>query len=68
VDPTTALNGAQVAALVDVVSQVASGALPRATGVEIIVASFPVTREDAERIMGNVGRGFKPAEPVVPQG
>jgi hypothetical protein len=57
----TALNGAQVEALIGIVAQVATGQLPRASGVEIMVAAFPIGREDAERIMGAVGQGFVPA-------
>jgi len=57
----TALNGAQVEALMGIVAQVATGQLPRASGVEIMVAAFPISREDAERIMGAVGQGFVPA-------
>ena len=57
----TALNGAQVEALMGIVAQVATGQLPRASGVEIMVAAFPISRDDAERIMGAVGQGFVPA-------
>jgi hypothetical protein len=63
VDPTTALNGAQVAAMVDVINQVALGTLPRSTGIQIIAASFPLSVEDAERIMGTVGTGAKVGQP-----
>lgn len=64
VDPSTALNGAQVAALVAVVTAVAKGELPRETGVAIITASFPVSAEQAETIMGSVGNGFTPEPPA----
>jgi hypothetical protein len=57
----TALNGAQVEALMGIVAQVATGQLPRNSGVEIMVAAFPISRDDAERIMGDVGNGFRPA-------
>lgn len=67
VDPKTALNGAQVEALMAVVQAVAEGQLPRATGIEIIVAAFPVSREDAERIMGEVGKTFEPKAPEAQQ-
>ncbi len=66
VDPTTALNGAQVTALLDVVGRVARGALPRQTGVEIIAAAFPLDRAAADVVMGEVGRGFVVAE-TIPQ-
>lgn len=60
VDPTTALNGAQVTAMLDVVNQVATGLIPKETGVEIVVNSFPVSREQAEAIF----RDIVPKEPT----
>ncbi len=64
-DPTLSLNGAQVTALIAVISEVAQGLLPRASGVEIIIASFSVDRDAAERIMGEVGKTFVPKLPSV---
>lgn len=58
VDPQTALNGAQVTAMVDVVQAVAERRLPRETGVAMLVASFPIDEPDAEKIMGETGRTF----------
>lgn len=52
------LNGAQVTSMVQIVSQVAAGLLPRDSAVQMLLAAFPVTREQAEKIMGDVGRGF----------
>lgn len=63
VDPTSALNGAQVTALLETVARVAKGEIPRETGVAIIAASFPLTEAQADKIMGSVGRGFVPAAP-----
>lgn len=57
----TALNGAQVTSLLAIVTQVAEGTLPRQTAVEIIVSAFPIDRQQADRILGEVGRGFTPA-------
>ena len=57
----TALNGAQVSSLVQIVGEVAAGRIPRGTGVELIIAAFPtMSRDQAERIMGDVGAGFVP--------
>lgn len=61
VDPQTALNGAQVAALLQILEAVAAGRLPRDSGVRAIEASFPVTLEQAEQLMGEIGRGFQPS-------
>lgn len=59
----TALNGAQIASLKEIVIAVAMGEIPRATGVELILAAFPtIDREQAEKIMGPVGAGFQSAQ------
>lgn len=55
------LNGAQVASMVQIVSSVAAGTLPRESGVQMLLAAFPITSEQAEKIMGEVGRGFTPS-------
>lgn len=67
-DPTTALNGAQVTALLAIVQAVADETLPRDSGISMIVAAFPISPENAEKIMGSVGKGFVPKkpEPVAP--
>lgn len=61
VNPQSALNGAQVQAATDVITRVAMGQLPRETGVAMLTAFFPLTKEQAELVMGTVGRGFEPA-------
>lgn len=67
VDPSTALNGAQVASLLEVVGQVARGEIPRETGLQIITQSFPISTQEADRLLGEVGKGFKPnAPPAAP--
>ena len=62
-DPTAALNGAQVTAMVGIVTAVATGQLPRDSGIQLIANSFPISLEQAERIMGAAGQGFTPAPP-----
>jgi len=57
----TALNGAQVGSLLEIVARVARGEIPRETGIELITSAFPITLEKADRIMGSVGAGFIPA-------
>lgn len=54
----TALNGAQVTSMVDVVSKVALGLLPREAGVQILYQAFNLEESEASRIMGNAGAGF----------
>jgi len=62
VDPMTALNGAQGAFMIQLLTSVATGQLPRETGVESLTAAFPFDRATSERIMGTIGRGFVPAQ------
>ena len=57
----TSLNGAQVSSMVSIVSQVATGQLPRGSGINILLAAFPISSEVAEKIMGEAGQGFVPA-------
>jgi phage-related protein (TIGR01555 family) len=53
----TALNGAQVAALVDVSSKVSSGELSKESGIEILSAAFPeINRDQIIKIIGDLGR------------
>ena len=59
----TALNGAQVSAATQIVAQVAAGGLPRDAGVSMLVEFFNIPKPSAERVMGTVGRSFKPAVP-----
>lgn len=54
----TALNGAQVSSLVEIVSKVAAGLLPRDAAKSMIVRSFNVSDVEAEDIIGNAGQGF----------
>jgi len=55
-----ALNGAQVASLLEIVRQVALGQMPRETGVNMMQVAFAISKENAEKMMGKVGKGFEP--------
>lgn len=58
----TALNGAQVTSMVEVVQAVASGALPRMSGVRILMRAFQMTEAEANQLMGDSGTDdFSPA-------
>jgi hypothetical protein len=64
----TSLNGAQIASMVDIVTQIAQGALPRESGLNILLAAFPLDRATAESIIGPAGTpDFIPAQ-ASPQG
>jgi len=53
-----ALNGAQVTALLEIVGKVTDGLLPRQTAIEIIISAFPISRTQADSILGEVGKTF----------
>lgn len=57
----SALNGAQVSSMVEVVQSVASGELPRSSAVEIIKRAFLVSAEEADNLIGDAGKGFTPS-------
>jgi hypothetical protein len=65
----TALNGAQVTSLLDVIDRVARKQLPRESAVAILVRAFSVASEDAEAMLGTVGQSFfidEPAPQIAP--
>jgi len=62
----SALNGAQVTALVAIVSQVAAGTLPRDAAVEIAKMAFQVDWPTADRLLGSAGKGFVPKVEEAP--
>lgn len=67
-DPSkTAMNGAQVTAMIEVVSNIASGRIPRDTGIAILKRGFMLTDEEAEEVLATVGDGFKPTAPPQPK-
>ena len=71
VDPSTALNGTQVTALLEIITAIAEKKLPRETGVATIAASFPLSPEEADAIVGEVGKSFfidPPEPPPAPAG
>ena len=66
VDPATALSGIQVSSMMEVIDRVATEKIPRDTGIQILINSFPINLATAELIMGEVGKGFKPKEEEKP--
>lgn len=56
----SALDGGQIDSLLAIIDKVAKEQIPRETGIEIIVASFPISREEADILMDKVGNGFEP--------
>lgn len=60
-----ALNSAQVSSLIGLIGQFYIGNLPRATALGIMTTAFPMSKEEAEAILGAEGNGFKPASPEL---
>ena len=60
------LNGAQISSMIEVVTSVSQGLIPRDTGVAILMTAFAISQEEANRIMGSVGDGFQ-AQPEPPK-
>ena len=70
VNPMTALTGHQVRSMMEIIDNVAQEKIPRDTGIQILLNAFPVNLENAELIMGEVGKSFEPKEalPAPQQG
>lgn len=73
-DQSAALNGAQVAAAQSIAQAVTAGALSRSQGIALLLISFPITRAQAEAVVGDAPTAtggaalspFRPANPVAP--
>jgi phage-related protein (TIGR01555 family) len=66
----SALNGAQVSSLLEIVQATARKELPRDSAVKIIELAFQVSAEEAGAILGSAGAGFtiEPEPPPMPFG
>jgi len=62
----TALNGAQVTGMLDVVERAAAGRIPRETAIETLKVAFLLTEPQADALLGTIGRGFVPASAEPP--
>jgi len=65
-DPTSAFNGTQIDAMLKILKDVGAGLLPRESGIAALVEAFPISPDSAEKMMGDIGRGFKIAPPAAP--
>jgi hypothetical protein len=61
------LNGAQISSLLDILDKIVIGNLPRESGVYLISVAFNLEPAKAERIVGEIGRGFMPSNPEIPK-
>ena len=64
----TALNGAQVASMVDIVMKVAARQLPRDAAKALLMRGFVVTADAAEKLLGSAGTTFSLASPAPTSG
>jgi hypothetical protein len=64
----TAMDGAQVTSLVQIIGQAAQGQLPAEAAVQVILAAFPTIAEAAVKAMVQAASTFKPAEPPAAEG
>ncbi len=60
--PTMTLNGAQIQAAAGIVTQVTEGVLPREAGIGQLEVLLNLSRDQAERVMGTVGKSFRTKE------
>lgn len=52
------LNGAQISALQAIVNTVSQKLIPREVGINQLLMAFPISKDEAERMMGDVGKTF----------
>lgn len=50
-DPTSAYTGVQITAMLDILGAVRDGSLPPESAIEVLVQSFPITEEDARKLV-----------------
>jgi hypothetical protein len=62
----TALNGAQVTSLVDIVRAVSAGEIPRDAALGVIKRAFLVSDDQAAELLGSAGNGFVPKTAAAP--
>jgi hypothetical protein len=62
----TALNGAQVTSLVDIVRAVSAGEIPRDAALGVIKRAFLVDDAQAAELLGSAGNGFVPTSAAAP--
>jgi hypothetical protein len=66
IEAATALNGAQVDSLLQVIAQAVAQQIPRESALAIIQSAYGLDAATAERILSTIGKGFVPAPVVDP--
>jgi hypothetical protein len=57
VDPTSALNGAHVTAILEIIQRLRDGKISKQTAEKVIVTSFPVSQTEARQLIADVPEG-----------
>lgn len=72
IDPSESLNGAQVTAMLEVITRVRNGEISKGTAVKVINAAFPLSSEQAASLLAEIKEGESPSEeddePADPDG
>jgi len=59
----TSLNGSQIKSLLDIMQQVATKQIPRDTGVQLVKMAFALEDDEADALIGEIGKSFFKSEP-----
>jgi phage portal protein BeeE len=62
---TSTLTGAQLSAAIAIAKEVATGQIPRETGVQLLVVGFGLQEAQASAILSTAGAGFAPTPPLA---
>lgn len=62
VDPQSALNGAQVTAILEIIRRLRAGEISKATAEKVIVTSFPVSQSEAAELVRDVPENLEGQE------
>lgn len=54
------LNGAQIQSALEIITQLSTGQIPRDSAKQMLIEFLGIDSNTAERILGNIGKGFKP--------
>lgn len=62
VDPSASLNGAQVTAILEIITRIETGAITKSTAMEVIATAFPLSKEEAATLLADVKEGVSSGE------
>jgi len=65
IDPKDSLNGAQVTAILEIISRVTSGEIKKSTAVKIMANAFPLSEQEAQELMREVSENSADPEELL---